>query len=68
MTKKVIVITVSDKYEQLINSVERIAEPKGKNKLVPTLMELVQLGLAAHNNGYKIVNTEIVKEVIKIEL
>lgn len=68
MSKKVINITVSEKYEQLIKLTEELAATKGKNKLVPTIMELVQLGLTATRSGYFIVNGVVVKSTNKIDL
>ena len=68
MSKKVINITVSEKYEQLIKLAEELAATKGKNKLVPTIMELVQLGLIATQSGYFILNGVVVKSTNKIDL
>ena len=56
MKKKIIYITVSDKYAPLIDKVEKLALAKGKNKVVPTLMELLNLGIIAQKNGLNLLN------------
>ena len=63
MNKKTFVVTVSSKYEDIVKQVEEISDQRGNNKFIPTLFEMVKLGVAAYGAGYRISDGEIVKKI-----